>query len=105
MCGLCGFINKAKKEEKEKIIAEMASKIIHRGPDSEGIYADNNIAVAFRRLSIIDLAGGSQPIFNEDNTKFIFLEIVSSKNIYLSTMFCKTIFLSFNALLTNNNLS
>ena len=72
MCGLCGFINKAKKEEKEKIIAEMASKIIHRGPDSEGIYADNNIAVAFRRLSIIDLAGGSQPIFNEDNTKFIF---------------------------------
>ena len=72
MCGLCGFINKAKKEEKEKIITEMASKIIHRGPDSEGIYADNNIAVAFRRLSIIDLAGGSQPIFNEDNTKFIF---------------------------------
>ena len=38
MCGLCGFINKAKKEEKEKIITELASKIIHRGPDSEGIY-------------------------------------------------------------------
>ena len=40
----------------------MASKIIHRGPDSEGVYTDNDIAIAFRRLSIIDLAGGSQPI-------------------------------------------
>lgn len=72
MCGLCGFINKAKKEEKETIITEMASKIIHRGPDSEGIYADDNIAIAFRRLSIIDLEGGSQPIYNEDGTKLIF---------------------------------
>lgn len=72
MCGLCGFINKAKKQEKENIIKDMASKIIHRGPDSEGTYADDSIAVAFRRLSIIDLEGGSQPIYNANKTKFIF---------------------------------
>ena len=72
MCGLCGFINKANKKEKDIIIKEMASKIIHRGPDSEGIYSDNDIAIAFRRLSIIDLAGGSQPIYNEDKSKLIF---------------------------------
>ena len=71
MCGLCGFIDSSTKNEKDKIIIQMSSKIIHRGPDSEGIYADDNIAVSFRRLSIIDLEGGSQPIFNEDNSKFI----------------------------------
>lgn len=71
MCGFVGFIGKQKKEEKKKIIKDMADAIIHRGPDSDGYYYDNTIALGFRRLSIIDLKGGSQPIYNEDKTKVI----------------------------------
>ncbi|MCM1052782.1 MAG: asparagine synthase (glutamine-hydrolyzing) [Ruminococcus sp.] len=63
MCGFVGYINKKKKDK--KVIKEMSSKIIHRGPDSEGLYMDKTLHMAFRRLSIIDLEGGSQPIYNE----------------------------------------
>lgn len=49
----------------------MADLIAHRGPDSEGYYTDENIALGFRRLSIIDLNNGSQPIYNEDKSKVI----------------------------------
>jgi len=42
--------------------------IVHRGPDEEGIYAQQNIGLGMRRLSIIDLSGGSQPIYNEDRS-------------------------------------
>ena len=49
----------------------MADKITHRGPDSQGYYLDRGIAMAFRRLSIIDLGGGSQPIYNEDQSKVL----------------------------------
>ena len=69
MCGFVGFVDKAK--NKKKIIKDMADIIKHRGPDSDGYYVDDNFAVGFRRLSIIDLAGGDQPIYNEDNTKLI----------------------------------
>lgn len=68
MCGFCGFNDKRSKKDKEKIIKSMADRIIHRGPDSDGYYVDNDVALGFRRLSIIDLKGGSQPIYNEDNT-------------------------------------
>lgn len=71
MCGIVGFIDKNSKEKKDKIINDMMDKIIHRGPDSKGSYTDSNIALGFRRLSIIDLEGGSQPIFNEDKTLVI----------------------------------
>lgn len=72
MCGIVGFINKQSKKEKDKIIKEMADKIIHRGPDSDGYYTDKDVAIGFRRLSIIDLAGGTQPIYNEEEDKLIF---------------------------------
>lgn len=65
MCGITGFINKDSKTKKEKILKKMLNRIIHRGPDSMGIYVDEDIALGFRRLSIIDLKGGSQPIYNE----------------------------------------
>ena len=55
MCGFVGFVSKQKKDEKKKIIKNMADAIIHRGPDSDGYYYDDNIALGFRRLSIIDL--------------------------------------------------
>ena len=70
MCGITGFIDKRIKN-KDMVIKDMADLIKHRGPDSDGYYVDDDIAMGFRRLSIIDLEGGSQPIFNEDKTKVI----------------------------------
>ena len=69
MCGIAGFINNDK--NKKSIIEKMSKRIIHRGPDSEGFYIDDDIALAHRRLSIIDLEGGSQPLYNEDKSKVI----------------------------------
>ena len=68
MCGFCGFNDKRSKKDKEKIIKSMADRIIHRGRDSDGYYVDNDVALGFRTLSIIDLKGGSQPIYNEDKS-------------------------------------
>ena len=49
----------------------MADRIVHRGPDQDDYYVDSDVSLGFRRLSIIDLDGGSQPILNEDGTKVI----------------------------------
>ncbi len=64
MCGIAGFVSKEK--EKDKIIKKMADRIIHRGPDQEGYYTDDLVALGHRRLSIIDIKSGSQPMFNKD---------------------------------------
>ena len=56
-------------KNKKKIIKDMADRIIHRGPDSDGYYVDSTVALGFRRLSIIDLNTGSQPIYNEKKDK------------------------------------
>lgn len=71
MCGLVGFIDKKKSSEKKKIIKNMSDKIIHRGPDGEGFFVDEKIAMGFRRLSIIDLNGGNQPLYSEDENLVI----------------------------------
>jgi len=66
MCGICGFWERhMASEQKEEIITKINRKMIHRGPDNEGYYVDENIALGHRRLSIIDLKHGHQPIFNE----------------------------------------
>lgn len=65
MCGIVGLIDKNNKNTKKKIIKNMADKIIHRGPDAEGYFVDDYIALGHRRLSIIDLKGGDQPLYNE----------------------------------------
>ena len=67
MCGFVGYINKKDK----KYIKQMNDAISHRGPDDESYYTDDDIAMGFRRLSIIDLAGGRQPISNEDESMVI----------------------------------
>ena len=69
MCGFVGYVNKEK--DKKDTIKKMNDTIIHRGPDSEGFYTDETIALGFRRLSIIDLEGSNQPIYNEDDSKVI----------------------------------
>lgn len=81
MCGFCGFTGKV--EDKEQVIEKMMEKILYRGPDSKGTHIDDDIALGFRRLSIIDLADGTQPIYNEDGTKVIVFngEIYNYKEI------------------------
>ncbi len=69
MCGFCGFTGQV--ANREQLLQQMADKITHRGPDSQGVYTDDTLAMAFRRLSIIDLEGGSQPIENEDGSKVL----------------------------------
>ena len=69
MCGLVGFITNEK--NKKKTIKKMSDLIKHRGPDSETYYIDDYIAIGFRRLSIIDIESGDQPIFNESKDKLI----------------------------------
>ena len=69
MCGINGIITKEK--NKEKLIKQMNDKIIHRGPNAEGIYTDEYLALGHRRLSIIDLNNGNQPIYNKDKSILI----------------------------------
>ncbi|MCQ2449419.1 MAG: asparagine synthase (glutamine-hydrolyzing) [Clostridia bacterium] len=71
MCGFVGFTDGRSPEEKRTIVEKMADRIVHRGPDSDGYFTDDVTALGFRRLSIVDLAGGNQPIFNEDESKVI----------------------------------
>lgn len=65
MCGICGFVGDA--PDKSKTIEKMTDIITHRGPDDAGYFIDKEISMGFRRLSIIDLEGGEQPIYNETN--------------------------------------
>ena len=76
MCGIVGFYGEQK--NKENIIKKMADRIKHRGPDGEGYYTNEKIALGHRRLSIIDLAGGTQPMFTEDKK----LVVVFNGEIY-----------------------
>lgn len=71
MCGIVGFVDRSNTTQKKQVIKEMMDTIVHRGPNSSGQFIDEGVALGFRRLSIIDLEGGSQPIYNEDGTKII----------------------------------
>ena len=66
MCGIAGFTNKI--SNTDEVIEKMMEAIKHRGPDSGGKHVDSGIALGFRRLSIIDLSTGSQPLYNEDRS-------------------------------------
>lgn len=72
MCGIAGFTvkgNTRNAENKRQVLKGMTDAIAHRGPDAEGSFIDGNVAMGFRRLSIIDLSDrGNQPLFNEDGT-------------------------------------
>jgi len=69
MCGICGHLNLERGRAVESaLLDEMNKTLQHRGPDDEGFYVDGNIGMAMRRLAIIDVIGGHQPIANEDGT-------------------------------------
>ena len=70
MCGFAGFVGEV--ENREQVLENMIDTIIHRGPDSSGKFVDEDAALGFRRLSIIDLSeSGDQPLYNEDRSKVL----------------------------------
>ena len=72
MCGIAGIVSSDRTERiEEALVHQMCEAIVHRGPDDEGLLARNNVGLGMRRLSIIDLSGGHQPIFNEDRSAWI----------------------------------
>src|SRR3989344_4809367 len=79
MCGITGVINQKDKE----VIKKMTGAISHRGPDGEGYFSDDYVSLGMRRLAIIDLAGGNQPIFSIDGKLAIFFngEIYNYKEL------------------------
>jgi asparagine synthase (glutamine-hydrolysing) len=79
MCGICGIVSAPGAENPDpEAVARMSSRLAHRGPDSEGLFQRGPVALAARRLAIIDLAGGSQPIANEDGS----IVVVQNGEIY-----------------------
>jgi asparagine synthase (glutamine-hydrolysing) len=72
MCGIAGIVSSDRTERiEESLVHQMCEAIVHRGPDDEGLLARQNTGLGMRRLSIIDLAGGHQPVFNEDRSAWI----------------------------------
>src|SRR5271155_4302406 len=78
MCGICGVVGLDFKLDGESVVRRMLAAIVHRGPDEEGFLSALPIIVGSRRLSIIDLPGGSQPVWNETGT----LAVVFNGEIY-----------------------
>src|SRR5688572_14831309 len=70
MCGITGWLNldTNSKNHIEDVLHRMCERIVHRGPDSEGLWMDDQVALGMRRLSIIDLKTGDQPVYSEDRT-------------------------------------
>ena len=66
MCGFCGFTGQI--VDRDQYLKQMTEVITHRGPDSDGYFTDDVLALGFRRLSIIDLEGAPQPLYNEDKS-------------------------------------
>jgi asparagine synthase (glutamine-hydrolysing) len=77
MCGIAGYIHSDSRASKE-LILDLCDAIRHRGPDSEGLLLDGPVALGHRRLAIIDLSGGGQPLGNEDGS----VQIVFNGEIY-----------------------
>ena len=71
MCGIVGYVSS--KKAKLEIIEKMANKIIHRGPDACGYFVEGNVALGHRRLSIIDIENGKQPMETDDGRYVIVL--------------------------------
>ena len=72
MCGIAGVVSTTRESNiTEALVHQMCNQIVYRGPDDEGLYVADGAGLGMRRLSIIDLSGGHQPVFNEDRTSWI----------------------------------
>jgi asparagine synthase (glutamine-hydrolysing) len=78
MCGICGVVALDSEGRAEVIVRRMMAAMVRRGPDEEGFLLNPSVAVGMRRLSVIDLPGGSQPVWNEDRT----LAVIYNGEIY-----------------------
>jgi asparagine synthase (glutamine-hydrolysing) len=79
MCGICGFYGHFDSQERERdVLEKMTSTLVHRGPDCGGQYIGDGVALGFRRLSLIDLLSGDQPLYNADHS----LVLVCNGEIY-----------------------
>ena len=78
MCGICGVVSLRGQSVETSVLARMNDTLVHWGPDSEGLFVDGAVGLAARRLAIIDLAGGDQPIANEDGS----ITLVQNGEIY-----------------------
>ena len=78
MCGIVGIVNLDGLDINIKILLKMQNAVLHRGPDGSGQHVSNNVGFAMRRLSIIDVKGGGQPLYNEDKS----ISIVGNGEIY-----------------------
>ena len=74
MCGICGMVGFANQD----LLKKMCGIMFHRGPDDEGYFIDRDVGLGMRRLSIIDLKGGHQPIHNEDES----VQVILNGEIY-----------------------
>jgi len=73
MCGICGIYNKTAQPPAYEDLKKMCDVMVHRGPDDEGYYISESVGIGMRRLKIIDLDTGHQPIHNEDKTVWVVL--------------------------------
>ena len=76
MCGIAGWINLENNRganQSEAVLHSMCERMKHRGPDSEGLWTDETVALGMRRLSVIDLETGDQPVFNEDRSVIVMM--------------------------------
>ncbi len=71
MCGIVGFVNRGDLPADRSVLQRMTRTLFRRGPDDEGLYLDGAVGLGFRRLSIIDVEGGAQPLCNEDGTVWV----------------------------------
>src|SRR5688572_21989874 len=79
MCGIAGVVYSDRQRPVSKsLLREMGAAIAHRGPDAEGLWVEPGLGLVHRRLSIIDLSGGDQPIGNEDGS----VQVVFNGEIY-----------------------
>lgn len=78
MCGIAGIFNFNKQLVRQEQLQRMTNKMINRGPDDQGFYLSNSLGLGFRRLSIIDLEGGHQPLSNENET----IQLICNGEIY-----------------------
>src|SRR5260370_7383076 len=72
MCGIAGVVSATRESNiTEALVHHMCEQIVYRGPDDEGFFVADGAGLGMRRLSIIDLSGGHQPVFNEDRSSWI----------------------------------
>jgi len=81
MCGIAGFVNGGNRPAEREVVEAMTAELVHRGPDGHGALAQGPAALGHRRLSIIDVEGGAQPLFNEDGS----IWVVANGEIYNET--------------------